>query len=210
MHVRVTAQAVVVNNALQLTQPVAPKACSASNTACNTAADCPSGESCWGADPVKSWVLQAAVNGEWQYFSGLDSVSTGNTIPQTVVYDQYLPVSGAVHLEVNGAAHECVDTLYAIPLAVDLANFGFVKGLQCLNSTAHGPGSIDVTYAGPDFGAGLGGSTDYATASAGGDAGHCSATLTQPCVVAADCSAGESCIVTGGAFTLQYRIERLP
>ena len=47
-------------------------------------------------------------------------------------------------------------------------------------------------------------------ASAGGDAGHCSATLTQPCVVAADCSAGESCIVTGGAFTLQYRIERLP
>ena len=209
-HVRVTAQAVVINNGLQLTHLVAPKACSASNTPCSTSADCPSGESCWGADPIKSWVLQAAVNGEWQYFSGLDSVSTGDTIPQTVVYDQYLPATGAVHLEMNGAAHECVDTLYGIPLATDLTNFGFVKGLQCLNSTAHVPGSIDVTYAGPDFGAGIGGSTDYQTPSAGGEGGHCSTTTALACVVTADCPSGESCIATGGAFTLQYRIERLP
>lgn len=209
-HVRVTAQAVVINNGLQLTHPVAPKACSASNTPCNTAADCPSGESCWGADPIKSWVLQAGVNGEWQYLSGLDSVTTGDTVPQTLVYDQYLPADGAVHLEVNGAAHECVDVLYGQPLSVDLVNFGFVKGLQCLNSTAHSPGSIDLTYAGPDFGAGVGGSTDYQTVSAGGDAGHCSTTTSLACVVTADCPTGESCITTGGAFALQYRVERLP
>jgi hypothetical protein len=211
-HVRVTAQAVVINNALQLTPQaqVAPKACSMSNTACNTTADCPSGESCWGADPVKSWVLQAAVNGEWQYFSGLDLVNTGDTIAQTVVYDQYLPASGAVHLEMNGAGHECVDTLYGTSLAVDLASFGFVKGLGCLNSTAHVPGNIDVTYAGPDFGAGMSGSTDYQTPSVGGDGGHCSVTMAQTCVVPADCPASESCVTTGGAFTLHYRIERLP
>jgi hypothetical protein len=209
-HVRVTAQAVMINNALQLTQAVAPKACSTSNAPCNTSADCPSGQSCWGADPVKSWVLQAAVNGEWQYFSGLDAVNTGDTIPQTVVYDQYLPANGAVHLEMNGVGHECVDTLYGTSIAVDLMNFGFVKGLLCLNSTAHSAGSIDVTYAGPDFGAGIGGSTDYQTPSVGGEGGHCSITTAQLCVAAGDCPSGESCVTTGGAVTLQYRIERLP
>src|SRR5262249_29087357 len=96
----------------------------------------------------------AAVDGEWQFLSGLDVVSTGDVIPQTVVYDQYLPASGAAHLEMNGVAHECVDTLYGKWLALDIANFGFVKGLLCLNSTAHPAGSIDVTYPGPNFGAG--------------------------------------------------------
>ena len=209
-HVRVTAESVVINNALQPATPVAPKGCSTSNTPCNSSADCPSGESCWGADPVRSWVLQAAVNGEWQFLSGLDVVSTGDVIPQTVVYDQYLPASGAVHLEMNGAAHECVDTLYGKSLAVDLGSFGFVKGLNCLNSTAHVPGSIDVTYPGPDFGAGPGGSADYETTSVGGQGGHCSLTTGLACLVSDDCPSGESCVTTGGAFALRYRIERLP
>ena len=209
-HVRVSAQAVVINNALQPATPVAPKGCSTSDTPCNTSADCPSGESCWGADPVRSWVLQAAVNGEWQFLSGLDVVSTGDVIPQTVVYDQYLPASGAVHLEMNGVAHECVDTLYGKSLALDLGNFGFVKGLLCLNSTAHPAGSIDVTYPGPDFGAGAGGSADYETTSVGGQGGHCSLTSGLLCVVSDDCPTGESCLTTGGAVALRYRIERLP
>ena len=189
-HVRVTAESVVINNALQPATPVAPKGCSTSNTPCNSSADCPSGESCWGADPVRSWVLQAAVNGEWQFLSGLDVVSTGDVIPQTVVYDQYLPASGAVHLEMNGAAHECVDTLYGKSLAVDLGSFGFVKGLNCLNSTAHVPGSIDATYPGPDFGAGPGGSADYETTSVGGQGGHCSLTTGLACLVSDDCPSG--------------------
>jgi hypothetical protein len=209
-HVRVTTQALVINNALQPATPVAPKGCSISNTSCNSSADCPSGESCWGADPVKSWVLQAAVNGEWQFLSGLDVVNTGDVIPQTVVYDQYLPASAAVHLEMNGASHECVDTLYGKSLAVDLGNFGFVKGLNCLNSTAHVPGTIDVTYPGPDFGAGPGGSADYETTSVGGAGGHCSLTTALTCLVSDDCPSGETCVTTGGAFTLRYRIERLP
>jgi len=208
-HVRVTAEAVVIHNALQPATPVAPKGCSTSNTPCSTSADCPSGESCWGADPVKSWVLQAALNGEWQFLSGLDVVNTGDVIPQTVVYDQYLPASGAVHLEMNGVAHECVDTLYAKSLATSLANFGFVKGLACLNSTAHPPGHIDVTYPGPDFGAGPGGSAEYETTSVGGQGGHCSLTTGLMCVVSDDCPSGESCVTTGGAFALRYRIERL-
>ena len=150
------------------------------------------------------------VNGEWQFLSGLDVVSTGDVIPQTVTYDQYLPANGAVHLEMNGVAHECVDTLYGKSLAVDLGNFGFVKGLACLNSTAHPAGSIDVTYPGPDFGAGSGGSADYETTTVGGQGGHCSLTTGLPCVVSDDCPSSESCITTGGAVALRYRIERLP
>src|SRR5207248_2323477 len=104
--------------------------------------------------PVKSWVMQAAINGEWQELTGLDTVNTSDVIPQALVYDQYLPATGAVHLEAAGAAHECVDTLYGKSLATDLGQLGFTKGLACLNATAHPPGTLDLTYAGPDFGAG--------------------------------------------------------
>src|SRR5206468_2138245 len=89
-HVRVTVSDLVINNALQLATPVAPKTCSTSHGPCSTSADCSSGESCLGAGPVKSWVMQAAINGEWQELSGLDVVNTGDVIPQTLVYDQYL------------------------------------------------------------------------------------------------------------------------
>jgi hypothetical protein len=208
-HVRVTASALVIRNALQLATPVAPKGCSSNDDPCETAADCPSGDSCLGVGPVKSWVMQAAVNGEWQEFSGLDVVNTGDVIPQSLVYDQYLPADGRVHLEVAGVAHECVDTMYAKSLASDLAALGFTKGLACLSSTAHSAGGIDVVYGAPDFGAGSG-SMDYETVSTGGEGGNCSMTTGLTCVVDADCPSGEMCNTTGGAFALRYRIERLP
>ena len=209
-HVRVTVSDLVINNALQLATPVAPKTCSTSHGPCSTSADCSSGESCLGAGPVKSWVMQAAINGEWQELSGLDVVNTGDVIPQTLVYDQYLPASGEVHLEVNGAAHECVDTMYAKSLATEVAELGFNKGIACLASTAHPPGTINLAYAGPDFGAGGSGSMDYETVSSGGEGGNCSTSTTLTCVVDGDCPSGEMCQTTGGAFSLRYRIERLP
>jgi len=78
-----------------------------------------------------------------------------------------------------------------------------------LQSTSHYAGTVDATYAGPDFGA-PGGVADYELPSVGGEGGTCSLTTTTKCVVDADCLAGESCVTTGGAFSLQYRIERLP
>jgi hypothetical protein len=158
---------------------------------------------------VKSWVLQAAINGEWQELTGLDVVNTSDVIPEALVYDQYLPAIGAVHLEATGAAHECVDTLYGKSLATNLSKYGFTKGLACLNSTAHPPGTLDLSYPGPDFGAGGGGSMDYETVSNGGQGGHCSTTTGLVCVVNEDCPSPESCVTTGGAFSLRYRIERL-
>jgi len=209
-HVRVTVNGLVVNNALQLANPVAPKTCASNDSPCNTAGDCPSGDSCLGVGPVKSWVMQAAINGEWQELTGLDIVNTGDIITQALVYDQYLPATGAVHLEAAGAAHECVDILYGKSLGSDLAQLGFTKGLACLNATAHPPGTLDLTYAGPDFGAGGSGSMDYETVSSGGEGGQCSTTTGLACVVNEDCPSPETCTTTGGAFSLRYRIERLP
>jgi hypothetical protein len=210
VHVRTTVTAAVIQNALQPVVPVAPRTCSVSDTPCATSDDCPSGEECFGAGPVPSWNLQAAVNGEWQELAGLDTVSTGDVVPETLVYDQYLPPDGAVHLVADGAAHECVDTMYGKSLATGLAALGFTKGLACLNSTAHRPGTIDVSYLGPDFGAGPSGTATYDTVSTGGDGGHCSASTSVACLGNADCpTMVETCVPTGGAFALRYRIERL-
>ena len=218
-HVRLTIDTLEVNNALQLATPVAPKTCAPEHNpplACDTTADCrppvcPScanNENCLGVGPVKAWQMQAAVNGEWQEFGGLASVDTGEVIPQALVFDQYLPPSGAVHLELTGVARECVDALYNRSLATNIAEVGFVKGLACLASNAHSAGTIDVSYGGPDFGAGTGTMT-YATTSTGGEGGHCSMTTGMLCVVNGDCPSGETCVITGGAITLHYTIARL-
>jgi hypothetical protein len=45
--------------------------------------------------------------------------------------------------------------------------------------------------------------------STGGEGGHCSTSTALLCTVDADCPSGESCVTTGGAFTLRYRVERL-
>ncbi|HLK10239.1 MAG TPA: hypothetical protein VKW76_02555 [Candidatus Binatia bacterium] len=208
-HVRVTLDAVEIDNALQPLVPSVPKTCSVSGTPCSTAADCPSGESCLGMGPVKSWRLQAAVNGQWQELGNLSSVGTGDVIAEGLTYDQYLPAGGQVHLLANGNAQECIDNLYGQSLATDLTQLGFSKGVACLATEAYDPGTVDVTYAGPDFGAGPG-STSYAMVSVGGRGGHCSATTSQLCVLDRDCPSGETCATTGGAYTLHYTITRLP
>jgi Cys-rich repeat protein len=209
-HVRVTLDSIHVNNALQPTTPSIPRTCSVSDTPCATNADCPSGQSCFGRGPVKSWRMQAFVNGQAQELVGLDSVSTGDTIPQGLVFDQYLVASDAVNLQANGRSHECIDSMYGTSLATGLAQLGFTKGVLCLATNARNPGAIDLTYGGPDFGAGTGGSMTYAAVSTGGVGGLCSVTTGTLCTVNQDCPSGETCTVTGGAFTLNYHIERLP
>lgn len=213
-HVRVTITDAVINNALQLVTPVSPKTCSASNTPCNTTADCASPQTCLGAGPVKGWYMNAHVNGQWQQFTGnvpgLDVVNTNDVIPINAVYDQFLPTTtGSVHFFAEAAAKECRDTLLGNSIPADLAAQGFSKGINCLLADAHDAGTIDVSYAGPDFGAGISGSTDYETRSVGGQGGTCSVTTATLCVVDADCPVPEICNVTGGAFSLRYTIERL-
>ena len=190
-----------------------------------TCSTCGSGETCLGQGPVKNWAMQAAVNGEWQRFTGLDEVteptSAGGAfvVPENLVYDQFLPDSGAVRIQAHGISKECVDALLGQSLGTDLMKFGLTKGLDCLTSRnhtvfggsrSHFPGIIDENYPGPDFGAGGTGTMDYVVTSTGGDAGHCSLTASMLCVFDEDCPSAESCTIVGGAFNLHYRIERLP
>lgn len=208
-HVRLTIDGIVVNSDLQRATPAVPRTCSVSDTIpCATTADCPAGEMCFGLGPVQGWLGQAAVNGEWQQFTGLGNVATGDRVPQTLVFDQYLPGDGALRLRADATGRDCIDAMYGKSLATGLVELGFVKGGKCLLTSAHPAGKIDVTYTAPDFGA-ASASMPYETTSTGGQGGHCSLTTGVQCVVDADCGA-ESCVTTGGAFTLRYHVERVP
>ena len=199
----------------------------ATNTDCRppTCLTCGSSDTCLGAGPIDNWAMQMAMNGEWQRLTGLESVTTPTSaggafiVPQTLVYDQFLPGSGAVRVQAHGISKECVDNMLGKGLGTDLAELGFTRGLDCLTSRghlafggsqSHAPGKIDQTYAGPDFGAGISGSMDYVVPSAGGDPGQCSLTSTMLCVFDEDCPSGESCSIVNPAYKLHYRIERLP
>ncbi len=208
-HVRTTITGVAVTNALHPAVPTVPRTCSTSDTPCSTDGDCPSGENCFGHGPVKTWRGQVGVNGEWAELTGLDSVDSGTTYPQAIVFDQYLPAGASVHVEATTRSHECIDSMYGRSLAQGLVELGFNKGVLCLATEARDPGTIDVTYADPDFGSG-GSSASYHTVSVGGRGGQCSTTTGQLCTVDADCPSGETCVETGGAYALEYTIEKLP
>jgi hypothetical protein len=209
-HVRVTFSAVLVANDLQRAAPLVPRTCSIADTPCDIDADCPSGETCLGAGPVKGWRGQVAVNGEWRRFSGpeLDEVVDGSIVPQSIVVDQFLRAGGTLRIQGDAFARECIQTAYANSLATELQHFGLTKGLVCLGADeAHAAGKLDVTYPGPDFGAAAGTQT-YETQSTGGEGGTCAITTDMLCVVDADCP-GETCNTTGGAFRLRYTIDKV-
>jgi hypothetical protein len=211
-HVRVSITDILVSNDLTRVTPLIPLTCSTADTPCTTDADCPSGETCLGAGPVRGWRGQANVNGEWRRFSGsaLDVVTDGSIVPQSIVLDQYLPAGGTLDVHADAFSRECIDTAYAHSLADELVRFGLLKGIQCLGADeAHSAGAVDVSYPGPDFGAGAGGTQTYETQSTGGQGGACSTTTDMLCVVDADCPSGETCVTTGGAFRLRYTIEKL-
>lgn len=208
-HVRVTLKEVTIRNALQPATPVSPKMCASSAQPCGTSADCGSGDQCLGVGPVKAWHLQASVNGQWKELSGFDSVNTGDVVPLGVVYDEYLPrEDGALHLVLNGAARECISTMYGKSIRTDIRELGLGEGIQCLNSIEHSPGQIDVQYSGPDFGARHDDEAEFDAVSVGGEGGSCSGSPASICVVDPDCPASQTCVQKGGAMLLRYRIER--
>jgi hypothetical protein len=160
---------------------------------------------------VQGWRGQEAANGEWRRFSGsgLDQVVDGSIVPQALVVEEYLPADGGLRIQSDAFALECIQTLYGKSLATDLTRFGLSKGILCLGADErHFAGTIDVTYPGPDFGAGVAGPQPYETQSTGGQGGTCSITTSILCVVDADCP-GETCNTTGGAFQLRYTIEKV-
>jgi hypothetical protein len=208
-HVRVTVQAAVIRNALQPLVPVIPRVCAKTSAPCGTDSDCAAGDTCHGVGPVKSWRLQAGVNGEWQELDGLSAVNTGDVIPQSLVYEQYLPVDGTLRIVADGVSENCISTMFGKALFTDQSDLGIGGVIACLMSVPRNPGKVDIAYSGPTFGAGSS-AMDYETAGVGGDGGACSVTTTRGCVDNGDCPTNETCVNTGGAFALRYRIEKIP
>ena len=168
---------------------------------------------CWRRSPTPYVPMCSRARGPRR------SLTAPGAIAQSLVYDQYLPADGQVRIQAHGVSKECVDTMLGKSLGTDVEQHGFIRGLDCLTSrshntfggsSSHAPGRIDEVYPGPDFGAGVTGSMDYAVTSTGGDAGHCSLTTSMLCVYDEDCPSMESCTIVGGAYDLRYRIERLP
>src|SRR5882672_1318201 len=140
VHLRVTIDGIVVNNALK---PVVPRV------------PTPAG-----------WKMQTNVNNDWQEIGGLDLVAAGSAglfIPTSGAYDLFMPRSTPLNIHADAASAGCVDTLFGHSLLEDLFRFGFTGnpstlpgalqlGLTCLSATELDAGSIDVTYTAPGFG----------------------------------------------------------
>ncbi len=198
-HIRLTVTGLEVRNALQRRTPVVPRVCETT----------PQGERCTGVGSIASWHMQANVNGEWLELTGLEKVHTGDVIPQTLVFEQYLRPTDKLRLQARGAGDDCIAALFGRSFRRNIAEYGFANTFTCmLTLGGHDTGSIDVEFAGPDFGA-ADGIADYVAVSNGGNGGTCAASGSL-CVVDEDCAPGEGCITRGGASALRYRIERLP
>ncbi len=141
VHLRLTLDGLIVNNPLK---PAIP-----------------------GVPTPPGWKMQANVNGLWQVASGLGQIdvgSAGQFIPSTVVYDQFVPRGGTLHLEANAASRACVDTLFGQRLLDDLIRFGFNPlnpatlpgalqlGLTCVSAAELDAGTVDAVFGAPRYG----------------------------------------------------------
>jgi hypothetical protein len=209
--------------------------CDAGGQSCHVNHDCASTDICSGASlcvggVTPGWEVFGEVNGDWVRFTGLDSVGgdalfTGPpyvqpnpapTVKQKFKFKEYVADDGSIHIATSGHSLNCIDTLYGKNLIEALQTFGFTAGANCLLGGDLNPGRVDVTFAGPDFSTPSGSPTtctpsgkvlSCTSTSSGGDAGACSVTTSRLCVEDADCPMGETCTVSGGAFSLQYTIK---
>jgi Cys-rich repeat protein len=122
--------------------------------------------------------------------------------------------AGSLTIHADAASGACVGTLFGQSLLTDLIGFGFVPndlatlpaaaqiGQACLASTQRDPGSVDISFAGPRFGARR---QAYEIASRGGESLSCSRT-SAACQADSDCPSGETC---EGAYKFRFRIERV-
>jgi hypothetical protein len=168
VHLRVTLDGLIVNNPLK---PAVP-----------------------GVPTPPGWKMEANVNGLWQQAggSGLGQIDAstlaGLFVPSTVVYDQFIPLGGTLHLEANAASRGCVDTVFGQRLLDDLIRFGFNPanpatlpgalqlGVTCVGAAERDAGAIDAVFGAPRYGVS---DSRYAVAS------------------------------SNGAYTLVFRIERV-
>ncbi len=81
-----------------------------------------------GVPVPDGWVMEAAVDGEWQQLGGLDGIgaaSAGAFVPLHASFDRWVPRGGTLALAASAASRSCNDTLFGRRLLDSLARFGF-------------------------------------------------------------------------------------
>jgi hypothetical protein len=210
-HVQVRITGLEVLNALKAATPAVAlkKRCSVTTAQDCSVNACPSGEQCLTlGGPTPGWQIWAEVNGDWRQLQHLDAIASPTAVPLNEMFDVGLPASGVLDIHLTGKSVACLESqLYDQSLGRSLALYGLTDGALCLNDQSKDIGHFDVTFTAPDFGSG-GQSMSHATQSTGGDGGHCSATTATLCVGNADCPVGETCVATGGSYTLHYTVTK--
>lgn len=207
--------------------------CNSAGTPCRNNAECLPTDFCNSqthciGGVLPGWRLFAEVNGDWIQFANLATVGAAPpfaTLPYTVPspaptplkqnfkFDEYLPAGGTIHIATTGQSLNCLDLIYGTNLIDDLNEFSIDAAAGCLESIQNRVGTIDVTHSGSNF-ATVSGATctasgsvlTCAATSSNSDGGICSAS-SQLCLTDADCPSGQTCNVTGGAFTLHYTLQ---
>src|SRR5205823_2182129 len=103
-----------------------------------------------------------------------DDLVAPGSFPLQSSFDQYLPPDGALHLQVSGTSRQCIDTVFGKAIKTDLKELMFQGTVDCLETfnQPHDPGSIEMTWKGPDFGA-SGGAAPLTLDGAGPSGGFC-------------------------------------
>ena len=210
--VRVQVTAIEILNPLKPMNPAVAerKRCSETSTQDCSATPCPPGETCrtfGGA--IEGWQVFLEANGNWRELAGLEGIVAPATVPQSVVFDEAVPVTGGVlRLHASGHSLDCRESVYNMSIRRDLQIFGVTDTLTCLeNAESHDIGEFDVIIPSATLPA-RGHTVPQVTQSVGGEGGACAAATSQLCLTDADCPGGDSCNVTGGSYRLHYTIRR--
>ena len=173
--VRLQVTAIEIVNALKPVNPAVSERmrCSETSTQDCSATPCPPGETCrtFGGT-IPGWEVFLEANGNWQKLAGLEGIVAPATVPQSLVYDEAIPLTGSVlRLHATGHSLDCRESVYGMSIRRDIEIFGPTDTLACLeNAESHDVGDLDLTFTAAALPP-RGRSASYVTQSVGGEGG---------------------------------------
>jgi hypothetical protein len=210
--VRLQVTAIEILNPLKPVNPAVSQRMRCSETSAQdcSVTPCPPGETCrtFGGT-IAGWEVFLETNGNWQKLAGLESIVAPATVPQSILFDEAVPLmGGVVRLHATGHSLDCRESVYGMSIRRDIQIFGVTDTLACLeNAESHDIGELDVMIPSTALPA-RGQTVSQVTQSVGGEGGSCAAATSQLCLTDADCPSGDACTVTGGSYRLHYTITR--
>src|SRR5207244_13024515 len=107
----------------------------------------PPGETCrtFGGT-IAGWEVFLEANGNWQKLAGLDGIVAPATVPQSLLYEEAVPITGGIlRLHATGHSLDCRESVYGQSIRRDVEIFGPTDTLACLeNAESHDIGELDL------------------------------------------------------------------